>query len=284
MATVINAHEHVWTSEDQQPWVSDLTPPGVEKLVYTVDDLLADMETLGVDRTALIATPIHGRGSPYTMECLREYPDTFYGVILLDYFANDIGERVDRAFEQENLLGVRFGACMEYGTLWEHRTANAEWITSPDLDPFWEALERQTAPQVQIMLEASQIDQAEQVIAAHPDVTFVLDHLAWPTPGEHPPDEPPYTRLADVAEHSNAYVKVTHTPSQEPYPFEDVHGHVRQLVDWFGSDRLLWGTDWVYHFKEGTPWETTHFLDELDFLSTSDRRDLRYRTFETLLP
>lgn len=280
MPTVVDSHEHAWSEE--YPWVSDLTPPGIEKMVYTAEDLLGDMETLGIDRTALVATPIHGRGSPYTLDCLERYPEKFYGVVLLDYFADDVADRVDAVFEYDNVLGVRFGAVMEYGTMWEERTAEAEWITDPGLDPFWNAIERQDEPQVQILLEATQLDQAVAVAGDHPDVTFVIDHLGWPTPDEHPPDEAPFDQFGELAEYDNAYVKITHTPSLEPYPFEDVHDHVRALLDHFGSDRLTWGSDQIYHFKEATPWESLHFLDGLDFLSPGDRRDLLSRTFDSL--
>jgi predicted TIM-barrel fold metal-dependent hydrolase len=284
MTRLVNAHDHAWTTPDRYPWVSDLTPFGVEQMVYDVDDIRADMDEHGIDRTVLIAAPIHGRGSPYTRECLRAYPDDFSGIVLLDYFADDVAERIDDVLSRENLLGVRFGAVMEWGSMWEDRNPGADWITSPDLDPFWEAIESHDAPQVQMLLEAGQLDQAEALIADHPGVNFVLDHLAWPVPGEHPPDEMPYARLESIAQHGNAYVKVTQTPSEEPYPFEDVHGHVRNLFEWFGSDHLLWGTDWVYHFKEATPWEAVHFVEELPFVSGGDLRDIRYRTYESMLP
>ncbi len=31
--------------------------------------------------------------------------------------------------------------------------------------------------------------------------------------------------------------------SAEPYPFRDLHGAIRQLVDAFGPRRVFWGTD-----------------------------------------
>ena len=284
MSRIINAHEHAWTTPDAQPWVSDLTPFGVRQLVYDIDNVREDMTEYGIDQTVLIAPPIHGRGSPYTRECLRRYPDEFYGILLLDYFADDIAARVDAAFSQENVLGFRFGAVMRWGTMWQERTASADWFTDPELEPFWDALERYDTPHVQLLLEPPQLPAVEELIAAHPNVTFVLDHLADPDPSQHPPDGSPYTQLKSIAGHSNVYMKITRTPSREPYPFADIHGHIRNLFDWFGSERLLWGTDWVYHLKETTPWETIHFLEELPFVSQSDRRDLQYRTFKRLLP
>jgi len=280
---IIDSHEHAWTFPEEYAWQSDNTPPGASMMVYTAEDVLAEMKNHGIDQTSLIATPIHGRGSPYTRECLRTYPETFYGIVPLDYFADDITEQVHDALNQENLLGFRFGACLEYDSLWEVRTDEADWIIDNGLSEFWAALGTHDAPQVQIMLEPKQFGQAGKVVAAHPDVTFILDHLGWPTPGKHPARGRHYSKLKDISEHSNAHLKITHTPSLDPYPFHDVHEYVRYLVEQFGTDRLVWGSDHIYHFKETTYWESLHFLNELSFLSETDRRRLRHRTFESLL-
>ena len=51
---------------------------------------------------------------------------------------------------------------------------------------------------------------------------------------------------------------------QQPYPFRDIHDHLRQIYDAFGPERLFWGTDitrmpcsWrqcVTLFTEELPW------------------------------
>ncbi|MFB6135364.1 MAG: amidohydrolase [Halobacteriaceae archaeon] len=267
---IVDSHTHAWTTPEELPWETD-GPQGAERIVYTAENVREDMDAMGVDRACLVATPIHGTGSPYTRACLERYPDEFYGVLWLDYFADDVAERVAEALELDGVLGFRFYA-----------TGDGDWMTSDGLDPFWEALSGYESPQVQILTDATLLEDVETVVADHPGVTFVIDHIGQPTPGVHAPDEPPYDAMADVAGHSNAHVKVTHTSSEDVYPFEDLHPYLRYLLAQFGSDRLLWGSDFVYHFKQATPWETLHFLDEAPFLSASDRRDLLYRTFESL--
>jgi len=269
---LVDAHTHAWTTAEAMAWETE-GPRGAERIVYSVENVREDMTRLDAERACLVATPIHGTGSPYTRQCLREYPDEFYGILWLDYLADDIGHQVEEAFELDGVLGFRFYA-----------TGEGDWIASDDLDPFWSAIEAQTAPQVQFLLTPELLETAESVVASHPEVTFVFDHIAQPTPGVHDVESPPYNALADIANHSNAYVKITHTSSEDVYPFEDLYPYFRFLLDQFGSGRLLWGSDFIYHFKQATPWETLHFLDEVPFLSASDRRDLRYRTFESMLP
>jgi hypothetical protein len=70
--------------------------------------------------------------------------------------------------------------------------------------------------------------------------------------------------------------------SNEPFPFPGVHDHVRYVLEKYGSGRLLWGADHIYHFTGTTFWETLHFLEEVPSVSTEDLRDLRYRTFKSI--
>jgi L-fuconolactonase len=279
----VNAHDHAWGHPEAYPWVSENTPEGVETMVYTVENLLADAAEYGIGRTCLVATPIHGRGSPYTMDCLAEYPESLCGIALLDYFADDVTARIETAFETENLLGFRLGGRFAYDSLWERPTASADWLVDDALAPFWDALaaHEDRDPHVHLFVEPEQFDQVEAVVADNPGVTFVLDHLGLPTPGVHAPDEPPYDRIAAIAAHSNAYVKLTRTPSREPYPFADIHDFVASLLELFGSERCLWGSDYIYHFKKTTFRESRDFLDHLE-LTAADKRDLLGRSFERI--
>ncbi|MFB6138317.1 MAG: amidohydrolase [Halobacteriaceae archaeon] len=269
---IVDAHTHAWTHEEVIAWETG-GPPDAEQIVYTADDVRDDMDRLGAERACLVATPIHGTGSPYTRRVVAAHPEEFYGVLWLDYLADDVAERVHEALEIDNVLGFRF--YVEEG---------GEWLTSDALDPFWEALAAHDAPQVQFLLRPELLEDVATLAGEHPGVTFVVDHVGQPVPGEDPADAPPWAAIRDVAAHSNTYVKLTHTSSDAVYPFSDLHPYARVLLEAFGSERLLWGSDFIYHFKEATPWETLHFLDEMSFLSTGDRRDLLHRTFESMLP
>jgi L-fuconolactonase len=267
----IDSHQHAWTTETELPWKND-GPSAVERVVYTADDALTDMDTLAIDQACLVATPIHGTGSPYVRDCLTRHPDRFYGILTLDYTADDVRSSVDDALTIPNALGFRI------------TTDDSQWLASEALDGFWSALESHTDPQVQLLTTPETFGAVETVVAENPHVTFVLDHMGSPDPGTHTVPGSAYDGLGTISNYSNVYVKVTHTPTEEVYPFEDLRPYVRYLLSQFGSDRLLWGSDFIYHFKQATPWETLYFLDEFDCLSRSDRRDLRYRTFKSLVP
>src|SRR2546429_8763931 len=48
-----------------------------------------------------------------------------------------------------------------------------------------------------------------------------------------------------LAKHPNVAIKATGAPSysSEPYPYRNIHGHLRRIYDAFGPARMFWGTD-----------------------------------------
>jgi L-fuconolactonase len=62
------------------------------------------------------------------------------------------------------------------------------------------------------------------------------------------PDSPPFRQLPGVlelAQFPNVAMKLSAAPtlSLEPYPFEDLWEPVLRIVEAFGPERLMWGTD-----------------------------------------
>src|SRR5262249_2986709 len=58
--------------------------------------------------------------------------------------------------------------------------------------------------------------------------------------------------------------------SHEPYPYRDIHGHIRKLYDAFGPERMFWGTDIT---RMPTTWKqcVTMFTEELPWLPAQDK-------------
>jgi hypothetical protein len=88
---------------------------------------------------------------------------------------------------------------------------------------------------------------AGEIARTYDDVTFVIDQLGLTQPPARP-ESPPFRELPDVlrlAESPNVMVKVSGAPtlSAEGYPFNDLWVHLRQLIDAFGPQRLMWGSD-----------------------------------------
>jgi L-fuconolactonase len=282
---LVDAHTHTWGRDTPElPWRVPMTPPGWDG-PYTHADLVADMGRVGVDEAVVVTNPTYGRGprgNEYTMRSIEAHPDRLYGVGTMDWFADAPGERFEQVVGHDRLLGARMYAAMAYESVPATVDPDADWFLDDHLEPAFEAAARTDAA-VYVFPKPAQLGAVEELVGAHPDVTFVIDHLGWPSEGTAP-DEPPWTDLETVVEHGNVAVKVSSVPrsATEGWPYPDVHPYLRKLLEWAGPERLVIGSDYPW-MDDWAPYDDClSWLDAVDGLSRRDRAYLQYRSFRQL--
>lgn len=285
---LVDTHTHAWGRDVAElPWQAEVLPPEW-KGPYTHSDLVADMDRIGVDESVVVTTPIYGRGeraNEYTMRAIEAHPERLYGVGIMEFFAEEatVRERLRTVTGHPRMLGVRMHAALEYEPIPDTVNREGEWILDDRLAPVWdEAASLGTA--IFVFPKAEQLSMVEQLAATHPDVQFVIDHMAWPDETTDPNDEP-WTDFEAVAEHDNTAVKVSSLPrsATEPWPYEDMQAYVRNLLAWFGADRLMIGSDYPWMDKWAPHEDCLNWLEAAEFLSRRDRASLQYRTFDRTL-
>lgn len=250
--------------------------------VYRADALLADMDATGVDEAVVVGYPIcEWTDNWYTVQCVEEH-DRLTGIVMVDQFADDAAETLRDLMAIDGILGFRLGVICPYHRMWETFDYDVTWLRDAIQEAaFWEVAQ-ETDAVVQLMAHTSQFDQVRELMDRYPDLPYLLDHWAH-VDARAPPEEAmaPFAELADY----NVAVKlseVAHT-SSEGYPYEDVHPHVQWLLDTFGREGVIWGSDFpnVSHpdFGDNTYEETLSWLDHVDEFSTADRKWLTDRAF-----
>lgn len=286
--TAVDTHTHIWgPNTDDHPWQAEVLPPGWAGS-YTHTDLISDMDAACVDEAVLVTTPLYGRGSAandYTEAAIEAHPDRFYGVGLMEFFPDDpadTAESLRRVVSADRMLGVRIHAALEYAESPTTLNRHGDWFLDERLEPVFEAAAAEDAA-IFIFPKAHQLADVSKVIDAHPGVQFIIDHMAWPDETTDP-DERPWTTFADIAEYDNVAVKVSSLPrsSEEDWPYCDLWGYVRNLVDWYGVDRLMLGSDYPWMDSWATYGKCLSWVDEAGFLSNRDRRYLRGETFDSI--
>lgn len=291
---LIDAHTHAWGPDTPElPWQAQMLPPGWEGM-YTHRDLVADMDRIGIDEAVIVTTPLYGRGpraNEYTMRAIEAHPDRLWGVGLMDFFPDDPSEAraaIERVTGHSRILGVRMHAALEYGAVPGDVDREGDWIADDRLQPVWEAAgELDTA--IFVFSKAQQLGQVESLAGRYPGTTIVVDHVAWPD-GTTAPDEPPWTAFEDLAEHDNVFVKVSSVPrsaalqdgGDDRWPYESMHGYLRALLEWFGPDRLMLGSDYPWMDDWASYGDCLSWLGAVDAVSARDRAYLSYRTFESV--
>ena len=79
-------------------------------------------------------------------------------------------------------------------------------------------------------------------------------------------------KLLALAQYANVRVKISGacTMSYQPFPYDDIWEPVLRIIDAFGLDRCMWGTDWtraigMLTYEQGvTPFRATKRLSESD--------------------
>jgi L-fuconolactonase len=283
----VDTHTHAWGLDTNElPWQAGVLPPEWEG-PYTHADLIADMDAVGVDESVIVTTPAYGRGqraNDYTMRAIEANPDRLYGVGLMDFFEDEETARasVRRAVGHDRMLGVRMHAPFEYAEIPTELNRTADWIADDALEPVWDELARQDAT-LFIFPKAEQLSLVADLAADHPDVPVVIDHMAWPDETTAP-DQAPWTDFEAVADSPNTYVKISSLPrsAEEPHPYPDLHGYVRKLLEWFGAERLMLGSDYPW-MDSWAPYERClSWVEETEFVSARDLSYLSYRTFDSV--
>lgn len=283
----VDTHTHAWGPEtDELPWQAAVLPPEWEG-PYTADRLIGDMDDAGVDESVIVTTPLYARGpraNEYTMRAITAYPDRLYGVGLVPFFESEstMRESVRRAVGDERMLGIRMHAPFTYAEVPTELDPTADWILSEELDPVWDEL-RRAGKAMFVFPKATQLSMVETLAGRHPEVPIVVDHMAWPDE-ETDSDEAPWAEFRSVADRENVYVKVSSLPrsAESEWPYPDLHGYVANLLEWFGPDRLMLGSDYPWMDSWAGYEECLSWIEETEFVSARDLSYLSYRTFDRL--
>lgn len=280
---VVDTHTHAWgPPSPEHPWTNG---PLVENhvdtfsvdAVYTAEKLLADMDATGVEEAVVVGYPIcDWTDNWYTIEAVEGH-DRLTGIVMLDPFAEGADEALRNCMTTDGILGFRLGALCPYERMWETFDPEVDWLLDAIGETaFWDAA-RETDAVVQVLCLPEQHDQVLELVEAYPDLTFLLDHVSY---ADHEYD---LTEIgfADLAEHGSVAVKVSEVPhlSAEEFPYADVHGHLRWLLDAFGRERVIWGSDFPNVSDTAEYGQTLSWLDHVDGLSAGDHEWLTSRAF-----
>ena len=259
---VADAQIHLWGADTPaRPW-----PPGGAQRAHQPhavgkDQALAAMKDAGVDRAVIVPPSWEGERNDLALEAARLHLDRFAVMGRLALEKSESRALVDSWKRQPGMLGMRF--TFNTAEQWP-------WLTDGTADWLWPAVERAGIP---LMMSVSgRLPAVDSIAERHPGLKLVIDHLGIRSGAKGEEAFAGLPQLCTLARRPNVAVKASALPcySIEPYPFRDVHAHIRRVYDAFGPRRTFWGTDWT---RLPCPWRqaVTLFTEELPWLSTSDK-------------
>ncbi|MSS73368.1 MAG: amidohydrolase [Candidatus Latescibacteria bacterium] len=255
---ILDPHVHVYKNDPAYPWAPETRTPPQEDA--TPEMLLALMEANGVEKTVLVQVIHYRWDNRFVADTLRRYPDKFMGVCRVNPEDPAAPDHLRMWAEEQGLHGVRLSP---------GEGPEGDWFAGPLMDPLFARAASLKVP-VLILTKPGRLPDLARLLERHGGLDVCVDHMA-----DCHPDRPDQVqKLLDLARFPRVFVKISHTwsISREDYPWSDTHGMVKQVIDAFGADRCMWGTDWPVCLSR-TPYAQTLRVvrDEMKFLSDADK-------------
>ena len=210
--------------------------PFYARRIYTpADTLLPDYEhmldTLGVQRAALVQGSIYGSDNTVLLEALKAGRGRYRGVAVVE---PDVSDQTLRALHKAGVRGVRMNIV--------DTKDNKGVLPMATLLP----LAKKIKPygwHVEFLLHVDEFPDLDKLLEDFPvDVSF--GHLGYMRT-EKPIETPGFQALLRLLKTGKAWVKLTapYRISPNPMPHVDVNAFAHALVA-ANAERILWGSDW----------------------------------------
>ncbi|MEB3369775.1 amidohydrolase family protein [Saccharopolyspora mangrovi] len=193
----------------------------------TWHDYLDVLDAHGVGKALLVQPSFLGTDNTYLLETLRERPDRFRGVIVVDTGHPTAAAGAAPAMHDAGVRGIRLNLV---GT-----------ATTAPSGPGWDTLANRMADlgwHLEVQASGEQWDTLAPHLRRWPS-PVVIDHVGLPQGQE----DPQWKRVLDLATLPHVWIKLSGFYRS---PAGAATTAARQIKDNAGVERLLWGSDWPW--------------------------------------
>lgn len=269
---IIDAHHHVWDlSVRSQPWITGETLAPLARS-FPVDDLAPEARAAGVAGTVVVQTVCVPEETPELL-ALADGTDLVAGVVgWADLTAPDAADAIAALREQpggDRLVGIRHQVQEE---------ADPHWLLRPDVRRGLLAV-ADAGLAYDLVVKPHQLPAATMAAATLTGLTFVLDHLGKP-PIATGALEPWATYVRRLAALPNTVCKLSGMVTEaDPagWRTEDLRPYADTVLDAYGPQRLLFGSDWPVCTLQAGYAEVVRIADRLTDGLTSGEKDAVFR-------
>ena len=269
----IDAHVHVWTPDTERyPLAAGFRREEMKPPSFTPEELFEHARPCGVARIVLIQMSFYGFDNSYMLDTMRRFPRVFAGVAVIDDTAADPAAEM-RRLARQGVRGFR---------IYPRNAPVDRWLEAPGMQAMWRCGGEEGLAMCHL-INPDALEAVDRACAKFPDTPVVIDHLARIGVGGEV-RRADVERLCRLARHRRTHVKVSafYALGKKQAPYLDLAPAVRQLLDAFGPERLMWATDCPYQVQAGHTYADSIALvrDRLDFLSPGDKQWLLRKTAE----
>lgn len=232
--TMIDAHHHFWTvARGDYGWLTPAT--GVLYRDYGPHDLAPHLARHGIIATVLVQAAQTEAETQFLLDVAKRTAFVAGVVGWVDFTAGNAAATIAEYAQNPLLLGLRPMV---------QDLPDDDWLLRPDLRPAMDAMVTHGLV-FDALVYPRHLPRLAAFLDRYPDLPVVLDHAAKPMIRDAILD-PWRADIAAIAARKRTFCKVSGlvTEAAENWTVEDLTPYVDHLLEVFGPQRLMWGSDW----------------------------------------
>lgn len=230
----IDAHQHFWrVARGDYHWMS----PDQKVLYrdYLPQDLKPVLQHVGIHRTVLVQAAQTAQETRFMLDLARA-TDFVAGVVgWVDMAAPDAAQQVWMLAQEPKLRGLRPMI---------QDIPDEDWMLRDELTPAFRAIIDQGLC-FDALVHPRHLKNLHLLVCRHPELPVVVDHGAKPDIARGLYDQWAVD-IARIAGEPQTFCKISGliTEAGQDWTVDRLRPYVDHLLACFGSDRLIWGSDW----------------------------------------
>lgn len=269
---IIDSHVHVWVSDPQRfPWA----PIGgyVPETDAPVEELRQTLTSSGVDKAVLVQPTSYGWDNRYLLDAVATDLEKFRAVCLVNPLDPNHVQTMQKLVQEYDAAGFRLN--------WNLHPLES-WVNSHDHTSFWKTAGDLKRP-LCIQCTPEYTNLLKTMIERNGDVPVVVDHLGRLISSDGIQNGS-FQNLLSLSQYPNVYIKISgfYYCSHQAPPYPDLVPFIKAILDTFGAQRCLWGSDFPFVQQHWSYSGLLEYLDQISFVSESDREWLLGRTAQKL--
>jgi len=280
---IIDTQIHVWEPDSAaRPWDAAFAASRASFIKFgdaiTIERALGAMDAVGVRRAYVTSFHLYHDIS-YALEAAERYPDRFAVVPHIELTEAEPKKLFAEYLSRPSIVALRI-------SLMGKGDENIRKLHAGQFNPLLDAVASTGLPLM--ILASGNLSAIGWITERYPALQVIVDHLGMIQGPNRTPPEDRFSGIEDLlalARFPTVAVKATGVPtlSRQSYPYLDIWTGLRRVIDAFGAERVMWGSDFTRTRPLHTYADAINYLKYSDRLSESERRCLLSTTAEKLL-
>jgi L-fuconolactonase len=235
----IDSHHHIWDlAVTNQDWITGEALAPIKRN-FLISDFREATSGLGIDKTVIVQTVTNYQETPVLLE-VAERDDLVAGVVgwldMKDANAISHLDSYQNSKGASYLKGIR-------DIVQDNPDSN--YLAHPQVDKNVKELGRRGLA-FDILTKTPELPGAIELVKNNPEVQFVLDHISKPYIAKSE-FEPWRSLIKEISKFENVVCKVSGIITEanwKNWKREEIAPYFEIILESFGSNRLMFGSDW----------------------------------------